>query len=151
MRFPHFRRAGGRAGGRRRGRPALPPPSGEGVATADDVTAFLAGRLVDHYVVTAHSIPPWAVLNRLAHADRSELARLLTGRVGVRVAWAGPERLIAAHLLARAPTPEALGRVQREVLVPLELGLIARWEPERLGLDEVLAAAVDALRTSPAT
>jgi hypothetical protein len=144
MQFRHFRHGGGRADGRQ---PGTPAPVGEGTEVGDEVAAFLAGRLVDHYAATGHPVPPWAVLNRVAHAERPELARLLMGRVAV--AWAGPERLIAAHLLTRAPTPEALGALQRDVLVPLELELIERWKPERLGVDEVVAAVVDALRTSP--
>jgi hypothetical protein len=146
MRFPHLWRRGSRADGRQP--VCTAPPAGEGYEVGDEVAAFLAGRLVDHYAAVARAIPPWAVLNRLAHAERPELARLLTGRAPV--AWAGPERQIAAHLLTRALTPEALRALQRDVLVPLELALIERSKPERIGVDEVLAAAVDALGTSPA-
>jgi hypothetical protein len=145
MQFPQFWDAAGR-------QPDGPAtPAGEGAAIVDEVVAFLAGRLVDHYAATGQGIPAWVALNRLAHADRAELASLLTGRVAVgeRVTWAGAERLIAVHLLTRALTPEALAEVQRDVLVPLEALLVDRWKREALDVDEVMASAVEALRSSP--
>jgi hypothetical protein len=46
---------------------------------ADEVEACLAGRLVEHLTATRQPVPAWAVLNRLAHADRSELVRFVEG------------------------------------------------------------------------
>jgi hypothetical protein len=57
---------------------------------------------------------------------------------------------VAGRLLARARTPDDLGRLQRATLVPLELGLIERTEIDRLTADQVLelgAAVVDNFHT----
>src|ERR687897_327436 len=39
---------------------------------ADEIQAFLAGRLVNHLTAYRQPVPAWAALNRLAHADRSD-------------------------------------------------------------------------------
>jgi hypothetical protein len=93
------------------------------------------------------------VLNRLAHADRSELVRFVEGANVDWTAhpspgqpyWTASERFVAGHLLARARTPEDLGPLQRATLVPLELGLIERTKAERLTADEVLELAAEAV------
>lgn len=149
MRFPHF------------WHDAEPSEPGDGLpdpqdwadsGVADEVIAFLAGRLVDHLVATSQPVPPWAVINRLAHADRAEIVRLVEGlrplathQSGARCAWTVSERFIAGHLLAAAPTPEDLRRLQQASLVPLELDLIDRGAVDRLTADLVMAAASDAL------
>jgi hypothetical protein len=120
---------------------------------ADEVEAFLAGRLVDHLTAAGQRVPAWAVLNRLAHADRPDLVRFVEGaNIGWVVhpssgqaSWVPAERFVAGHLLVRALTPEQLGRLQRAALVPLELGLIERTKIERLSADEVLELAAKAV------
>jgi hypothetical protein len=59
--------------------------------------------------------------------------------------WAPAERFVAGRLLARARTPEDLGRVQGATLVPLELGLIERSKIDRLTPEQVLEAGAEAL------
>lgn len=122
---------------------------------ADEVAAFLAGRLVDHLTARGQTVPAWAVLNRLAHADRSELIRFVEG-AGVdrmihpsyaQAPWVAAERFIAGHLLVKAPTPEALVRVQQTALVPVELRLIEQSKIERLTAEQVLNAGAEALDT----
>jgi hypothetical protein len=120
---------------------------------AAEVEAFLAGRLVDHLSGRHQPVPPWAALNRLAHADLADLLRLLEGvdlgwlahPSSGQAYWAPAERFVAGHLLATARTPEDLGRVQRATLVPLELGLIERSKFERLTPEQVLDAGAEAL------
>ncbi len=122
---------------------------------ADEVEAFLMGRLVDHLAARGQPVPAWAVLNRLAHADSGELRSLIDGTGGgwgggsplVQVPWASAERSMAGNLLARVSTPEALATIQGTTLMPLELRLIERSKVEKLTVDEVLEAGAEALDT----
>jgi hypothetical protein len=152
MRFPRFWR-----------RPD--PADGDGWSTgprrwrdssvADEVEAFLMGRLVDHLAARGRPVPAWAVLNRLAHADSGELRSLVDGTGGgwgggsplVQVPWASAERFIAGNLLARATTPAALATIQGTTLMPLELRLIERSKVEKLTIDQVFEAGAEALET----
>jgi hypothetical protein len=121
---------------------------------AEEVEAFLTGRLVDYMIASHQPVEAWAVLNRLAHADRSELVGFVEGANLDWVVhphsrqpyWMASERVVAGHLLAVARTPEDLGGLQRAALVPLELGLIERSKINQLTANEVLelgAKAVD--------
>jgi hypothetical protein len=120
---------------------------------ADEVQAYLAGALVDRLSATRQPVPVWAVLNRLAHADRADLLRLVEGADVDWVAhpssrqpyWMPAERFVAGDLLAAARTPEDLGRTQRATLVPLELALIERSKIERLTPEQVLNESAEAL------
>jgi hypothetical protein len=122
---------------------------------ADEVEAFLMGRLVDHLAARGRPVPAWAVLNRLAHADSGELRSLVDGTGGgwgggsplVQVPWASAERSMAGSLLARAPTPEALATIQGTTLMPLELQLIEGSKVEKLTVDQVFEAGAEALET----
>jgi hypothetical protein len=120
---------------------------------AGEVAAFLEGRLVDHFVGAGQTVPAWAVLNRLAHADRPALVRLVESAGPDRVAhpssgqppWLATERIVAGHLLAKATTAEDLARVQHAALVPLELRVIERSKLHRLTAEQVLEAGSKAL------
>jgi hypothetical protein len=152
MWFPHFRRQP-EPQDNPRGDDLDASRSWRDSGLADEIELFLRGRLVEHMTVNRRPVPAWAVLNRLAHADRSELVRLVEG---VEISWithpstaqpywAPAERFVAGHMLARARTPEELGRLQRAALVPLELGLIERATSERLTADQVLEMGAEAL------
>jgi hypothetical protein len=114
---------------------------------ADEVVAFLEGHLVDFYTFKGRLLPAWVAVNRLAHADRSELVTLVGGaaRGPLRVPWATTERFIAARVLAQAPMPELLDQLQSQVLVPVELEMLSHSEARGLDAEQVLAAAVSAL------
>jgi hypothetical protein len=114
---------------------------------ADEVVAFLDGRLVDFYTFKGRLLPAWVALNRLAHADRSELVALVggTARGPLRAPWATTERFIAGRVLGRAPTSQLLDQLQSQVLVPVELAMLSRAKAEGLDAEQVLAAAVSAL------
>jgi hypothetical protein len=120
---------------------------------ADEVEAFLGGRLVDYMTASHQPVAAWAVLNRLAHADRSELVGFVEGAnidwvvhpSSRQPYWVASERFVAGHLLALARTPEDLGRLQRAALVPLELELIERTKIEQLTADQVLELAARAV------
>jgi hypothetical protein len=114
---------------------------------AEEVVAFLEGRLVDFYTIKGRLLPAWVALNRVAHADRSELVTLVAGaaRGPLRAPWATTERFIAARVLAQASTPTLLDQLQSQVLVPVELAMLSRSKSEILDAEQVLAAAVSAL------
>lgn len=114
---------------------------------ADEVAAFLEGRLVGFYTFRGRLLPAWLALNRLAHADHPELLRLVSGaaRGSVRPPWATTERFIAARVLTQAPTPQLLDQLQSQVLVPIELKMVLHAKVEGLDAEQVLAAALTAL------
>jgi hypothetical protein len=114
---------------------------------ADEVVAFLDGRLLDFYTSKGRLLPAWVALNRLAHADRSELVALVGGttRGPLRAPWATTERFIAGRVLGQAPTSQLLDQLQSQVLVPVELAMQSRAKEEGLDAERVLAAAVSAL------
>lgn len=152
MRFPHFWQrpepAGGDGGsaGHRDWRES---------GVADEVEAFLTGRFADQLSARRAPVPAWAALNRLAHADRTELQAVVEGASGgwgscpllSQPTWAPSERFVAGNLLARAPTPEALATIQRTTLIPLELRLIERGKVDRMTAEQVLEAGAEALDT----
>jgi len=116
---------------------------------ADEVSAFLAGRLVEFYTFKGRPLPAWVALNRLAHAHHSEVVILVGGatRGRLRAPWATTERFVAARVLAQAPTPTLLDQLQSQVLVPVELKLLSHARARGLDAEEVLATAASALDT----
>jgi len=72
-------------------------------------------------------LPVVAQLSVLAHADLGRLADLgRNSRLGaVRKAWGTEMARLAGDLAALAATPERLVALQRDVLVPLELEVLA--------------------------
>lgn len=124
-----------------------------GEALAGEAEAFLAGRLAEHLVDVGRPVPPWALLNRLAHGSVEQLAVLaITTDAGWRShpslgnpAWVATERSLATRLLRDVPTPESLWQVQAAVLVPLELQLIADAGRQSLTPGHVMGAASRAL------
>ena len=103
-------------------------------SSADDCEAFLAGRLAEYRMDHQQyvSVSDWT--NLLAHGTegdlRGEIAdesgrRPRTLRAGANAEWREARRYLAATLLHRVGDEEALLRLQRVVLVPLELKLAA--------------------------
>jgi hypothetical protein len=120
---------------------------------AEEAEAFLAGRLVNHLTAGRQPVPAWAALNRLAHADRSDLVRLVAGGStgpaapsnSGHASWAAAERFVAGHLLARARTGKELEHLQSATLVPLELVLIEQTKFRRITPDDVLELGAEAV------
>lgn len=120
---------------------------------AAEVEAFLAGRFVDYLVSRRQPVPAWAVINRLAHADRTELLHLVAGMgpdgipvpAAAQPQWEASERFVAGHLLATTGSSDDLRRIQRATLIPLELRLIERTKVERVTAEKVLEAGIEAL------
>jgi len=124
-----------------------------GAALAAESEAFLHGRLADHLVANGQHVPGWVMLNRLAHGTRDELADVVVAaRCGWRAhpslggpQWLADERALASRLIGIGTSTEALRALQGEVLIPLELTLIARSRSEALSPQDVIGAASRAL------
>jgi hypothetical protein len=114
---------------------------------ADEVVAYIDGRVVEHCAAQGRLVPSWAALNRLAHGDRDELLDVAAGaNRSCAQRWAPTERFVAARLVAQATTQKRLEALQSQLLIPLELEFIER-EVDKVGADEVLRAAIEALDT----
>jgi hypothetical protein len=72
-------------------------------------------------------VPVTAQIGVLAHADLARLSDLgrLCRRASVRRAWGTDMARLAGEVAACAATPERLARLQGEVLIPLELDVLA--------------------------
>lgn len=162
MIFHRFRRRPGRSG--RALRPAEPPadPSPRPHAgelgrseLADETEAFLDGTLAELRAANDRPLAAWMVLNRICHGDSVDIFGLAADDIsraplaGVSSAyhhvWNTVQRTIATRLLERALDPEEIRQVQRDVLIPLELRLIARSRDEPVTFAAVTADAIDAL------
>jgi hypothetical protein len=148
MRFPRFwqrpaRKAGDEA--------SLDARSWQDSGLADEVEAFLAGGLAEHMTYRGRTVPSWAALNRLAHADGQELRAVVEGTQDRWAArpfgrpWAAAERFLAGRLLARAGSEHEVSWTQRTVLIPLELRLIERAKTTSFTPEQVLDAGAEAL------
>jgi len=143
-----FRRSRHDRGSEARGPGGEPFRAWHDSGLADEVAAFLAGRVVDRYAAQGRLAPTWAALNRLAHGDREELLDVAAGAVRSSTQrWATTERFVAARILAQATTQARLEALQSQVLIPLELQFIARDDADHATADQVLQAAVQALDT----
>lgn len=104
------------------GEPAL-----HGSSLADECAAFLAGeygRWCRHHHA---AVPPWAVVNGVAHGGLDELrsAGRRSGLPAVRRSERRRAAELAAEVLERCgDDPARLRALQHDVLVPLELQLL---------------------------
>lgn len=122
---------------------------------AEETEAFLRGTLAELLARQLRTLPPWLLVNRPAHATVAELRRLVEGKAapvvivaappGYRGAWMMAERSVVLHLLATVGGDDELRRLQREVLVPLELDLVDRSTTESLTLGAIVAEVIEAL------
>ena len=115
----HFRFLRGRARGDATSRPATEAREWAHAGVADEVEAYLAGRYVELMVARKRPVPAWAVVNRLAHATRDELGRVVEGTTmsrgsppSRRVAWEESERFLAGGV--EQAVRHADGRVLRQ-------------------------------------
>jgi hypothetical protein len=89
------------------------------------------GSSFDEQVARHRVVPAWAVVGALAHADRSRLVALEEGRTpGPSRRWSAVLSYLAAEVARCATSDVELSRIQRQVLIPLELDLLdprLRW------------------------
>ena len=123
-----------------------------------ETETFLSGDYADHLRRQRERVPAWARLNSLAHANLATI-RLSKRSVGVkRVAaladwheenWQRAEQVIAVELVELVKDePDTLLRVQRRVLIPLELSFMKSEVAGGLSVSEFLDATLSALRSS---
>ena len=85
-------------------------------------------------------LPPWAWLNQAAHADVGRL-REAAGRPADKTSRRGDDiQAVLARAVLAASAPDDLVRLQREVLVPLELHLMGAVLSPRRAVELVTAA-----------
>jgi hypothetical protein len=98
--------------------------------TIDEAERLLSGRLLDSRDVWRSELPAWRIVATLGHASRAELRRL-EASLGRRDpdSWRGAVAFLAGETLSVAPDEEGLIRVQRRVLIPLELSLLGGEGP----------------------
>jgi hypothetical protein len=111
----------------------------------DDVVArecesFLAGRWGLDRRNQSRPLPRWAWLDQVAHGDVDDL-REAAARPSGSTPWRGHDiqGVLARAVLAAGPLDD-LSRVQREVLVPLELRVMATVLSPRRAVELVVAA-----------
>jgi len=109
-------------------------------ALAEECEAFLAGRWADCRRTQDRPLPPWAWLNQAAHADVGRL-REAAGRPADKTSRRGDDiQAVLARAVLAASAPDDLVRLQREVLVPLELHLMGAVLSPRRAVELVTAA-----------
>jgi hypothetical protein len=86
---------------------------------------LLSGKALDD--VPGHRRRAWALICPLAHSDRDGLQKLACARtasLSTRPTWDAVIAYLAGEVLTTAPGDEALVKIQRQVLIPLELKLL---------------------------
>jgi hypothetical protein len=90
---------------------------------------LLSGRILELDCFPTRRVPAWTVISILAHRARPDLAELasegLTRHPG---SWGAILGYLAAEMVKMTPDEPALLGLQRQVLVPLELALLADEE-----------------------
>jgi hypothetical protein len=122
-------------------------------AVVTDAEMLLNGEMIDlNARVPPRRARPWVVVNALAHSDRSTLEQLREPR-GVTDSRPGGYNatvaFLAAEVLSFAAGDAELLRVQRDVLVPLELRLLGRQIPAPTTIGELAILVVEALEEPP--
>lgn len=111
-----------------------------GSDVADEAAAYLDGRLLELLRAEGAGglVPPWIWLNAVAHGDQERIAWLASDRVAGGAGWRRVRAALADELLRVADgDPAEVARLQREVLVPLELSLAERKDLEPASLLEI--------------
>lgn len=108
-----------------------------------EAAAFLTGDIT----AIGRRAPTWVLMSRIAHAD---LARLVTTAAGRRTtdpgSWQAGVAYLATEILVLAPDADALARLQRDALIPLELDLLRGAIPEPPTTRRFVALVSEALQ-----
>jgi hypothetical protein len=123
-----------------------------------DTEEFFAGTYAEHLRRHHEQVPGWARLNTLAHGELSDvrfLRRSLAARKAAAFAdwheetWRKAERTLAGEVLEIVRSDaDTLARVQRRILVPLELALMNSEAAGGLSVAQLLDSTRSALRSS---
>jgi hypothetical protein len=100
--------------------------------------ALLEGRVLEHSRHQGYAVPPWALVNALAHAPVERLRVLAdTATLEHPTTVDAAVGRLAAGVLALGPEPAAVSAVQRELLVHVELVLLSPDCPSGVTLAEL--------------
>jgi hypothetical protein len=118
---------------------------------ADECEAFLEGRYARWSLYHQRVTPAWAWLNQAAHGPWATLLEEATRAPSPVLpdGWGAASHDIALAVVGAAADPAELGRLQHDVLVPLELDLArSEIDPALLPceLARLVSATVDAER-----
>jgi hypothetical protein len=106
------------------------PPVVPGCEIAQECELFLDGRYVEHLRKARRPIPAWVRLNPVAHGTVDDLRQLVSVAAHPSAQWdwvTATGRLAGEVLNAVEGDAERLRCLQREILIPLELGLADEW------------------------
>jgi hypothetical protein len=137
----HWRKtSSGQSGARRQAR-----------SLVQETESFLCGRVRDRYVEQGLSVPPWAELNWLAHAEPSDVRARAAQQPGqeTKGTWSWATGILARELVSNAGgKQDAMLELQRQCLIPMELTLMGQggngFLPKHL-----VALGVPRLRSHP--
>jgi len=126
---------------------------GDGVASTtgpgDECDAYLAGDWAEFCLAQGLPVPPWAWLNRVAHAPEAVLGGAVRRRPGPQLTpteWDGLRRSVVESLFRHAAERGVtVSHLQRAVLVPIELSLFEHHD-RRFGNSALLFRILSALR-----
>lgn len=127
-----------------------------GAELAAETEAFFSGGYIKKLQSAGDPLPGWAWLNCVAHGELGDVQSLQTVAVaendrqdGGEVSWESAQRLLASELLDLTDNdPVLLSRLQRRVLVPLELQMMRTEADRGLGAFELVQSFRAALRSS---
>jgi len=108
-----------------------PRKKGSDVLVAE-IEAVLSGTYLELLVADDRPVPPWAWTNALAHGTEEVLDALSmpsTQRGDARRAWWHARTYLAGEVLETGRRCGSLARLQSEVLIPFELGLVSGPQP----------------------
>ncbi|HMD46314.1 MAG TPA: hypothetical protein VKG43_09150, partial [Acidimicrobiales bacterium] len=121
----------------------------------EEVGAYLDGTALDLFCRRGALVPPWAWLNVLAHGS----ARAVEARARRHQevfepggSWGWAVGVLATEMLRAAGGDRAeLGRIQREVVLPLEISLLGRAPVSVPPPTQLVSIACARLRARPGT
>jgi len=111
-----------------------PEEGGAGRGLGDECDAFLAGEWAEYRRARGHEVPPWAWLNRVAHAPAHvlELAFRIPARGRETDEWTRLRTCVVASLFRQADENRmTVTELQGAALVPIELVLFSTDDPPR--------------------
>lgn len=117
------------------------------ISVVAECEAFLAGRYGELVARRPGPLPAWVRLNWLAHAEPDGLRELVERGSGAREGWPKVMAGLAAELLAYGRHQAGpIRSLQRDVLVPLELRILAEDPSVVLRPDQFAHLVDDTLR-----
>jgi hypothetical protein len=115
-----------------------PEEGGAGRGLGDECEAFLAGEWAEYRLARGQVVPPWAWLNRVAHAPANGLVLAIRIPSSARETdeWTRLRTCVVESLFRQAEENRmTVTELQRAALVPIELALFAADGPPRPNLE----------------